>query len=245
MAFGALFRNPATGSVQIDENHYNFGLVSKSTVTANSAGGLLITVTSSGSPILAFQTPYYVSLSGVEKSGATWTFHYRLFSTTAPYQPAPGATAICYVFDRPLTVAERPLPQYGMIIRNPVTGELVFRSDQPPLVVVDYQSGTAAWESGIGPSPAATAYPAGRTYAVAPTQRCGWRRGVVNPVGWGEWELAVTHVAAGFRINSSQLQCAAVREEYSVSIVQVAPASFNFWLNPWGCLVVDVTALTD
>jgi hypothetical protein len=124
------------GIYQIDETTINLSLISRgtaSTFATHGSGAVYVDiVVTAESPIFAFRAPaanlIVAALSGVSKSGSTWTF--RL--VVADRDPAAVRQLDWFVYDRPVVAASFGLEVYDS------TGALRFSSALKPMRVIGY-----------------------------------------------------------------------------------------------------------
>lgn len=154
MTYGMRFRNGG-GTFQVDGQNVNFALRYKGTGTfsnltygAGSVRYATFTVTAD-TPFVAISCPYATVCAKGAKSGGNWQFF--IYSTEA----SAGAGFTYYVFDKASQIGVSG--GYGVRIRNPSSGEVVFDSRQKPMMIVLGAS------TETNPS---AAMPSGRTLAI-------------------------------------------------------------------------------
>ena len=131
MTIGARFLNGAN-SVQIDSFFGNHALLTSGQFNLAQGVDTQITV-NANAPILAFTGTGPVSILTTQVSGTTWTFD--IFC-----QYPGGSSGTYYVFD-PVEAGSQTYPfSMGLIIRNPDTGTVTYRSDRKYMRVVSVRT---------------------------------------------------------------------------------------------------------
>jgi hypothetical protein len=130
MTIGAVFRN-GPNTVQIGSDYANHALLTSGTFNLNANQDIPITVTATA-PIIAFTGNWPIAVLSTTKSGNTWTFN--IYSASNP------ASGKYYIFDVVQAGSLKFPFGMGLIIRNPTTGAVTYRSDLKYLRVVSMQT---------------------------------------------------------------------------------------------------------
>lgn len=231
--YGSRIRNPATGSIQIDDTYSNLALISKGSVAVNTTA----TVVFSGTdfPVIALRSTVPVVILGVARndSANTWTFTLRSKSSV---------TVQYFLFAEPPELG----PGWGKRIKK--AGKVIYDSRHRYLRQVTTLRGTApnnagAYAGDVGPG---TSLPAGKTYAVIMGGRTGRTERIVaiysnNNYMVGDGSLAYGVSVNGGTIASEMLSIYSYSSNFSIPPSPPPPEPYQFRQPQYSWAIIDVT----
>jgi hypothetical protein len=230
MSFGFEVTN-TFGTYQVTQDYTCFGLRSKGSVTltldpATHPQPMYIgSVTIDGvNPVIAIQSPQFVSINRVANSGISWTFYFAS-------RVSAGFTLNYFLFDK---ASEVPAPGSHGIAVYRADGSMAWHSDMKPLRLVAVQTTDGA----------AVSFTAGRQYAVVQGS-FQFRESLTDFTGTGnpggtKW-MRLRLYQSSSKVVSNVVSTGAVNFETTTDYFDNSTAQYDDTYGQFMFWVVDVT----